>query len=735
MRERAILRRLTQVRKFVIMLAAALVVALSTAANATADDDPATDGGACGAAVNAESSHARTIGLVIDDSGSMFADDSGEALDRWSQAKYSLEVFAALLGPEDTLNVYRMSDFSDTSSAAAQLQLKGSEPTSSRVAKIHGMQLVGGGTPYNPVRQAYKDLVASEAATKWLIVLTDGEFNDRETSDVQTDLRGFVKDNTDESSSLRVAFLSIGPDAPAIANEPEQGIYYEKAPESSDLLGKMTAFSNVIFERNLIPQSAMGAISPDIPLAEAVVFAQGQDVSIGDATTPDGAIPPASTVTVSWAQNQDASYSGREVPAVPNQDLLGALATYNDLPEGNISFDVSGAQVVDIFYTPQVDFGVELLDENGARVDADKIVGGEYTVRYGFMDDNCSFIESPLLGDVTYSARVVRDGDIVADNFQSGDVLDLEEGSLTLEVAARYLGNNTSTATIDLQVLRPASPTSFEATSRQVNVSETADGAADAIELHYQLDGEGGASELSPEEWKSISAESISVSTDSNLVLTPVVGSEVGEISLTANAPDGDMYAADTGQIAYTVEIEHVFDEQVYGTTYSGELEVIDDISWWDRFQNWFFTMGWKFLIGFLVLLLILGYLFKKRFPKRIKKRPTITGIPTSVGARPETAQGKFRVKGGRRYLPFVADKATLSYTPPGVPGFRQMKLRAGPRKTLVLENWKAIAEKENVEINGNELNKETKRPPVMSATATITSRAPQVRYETTLNA
>ena len=59
----------------------------------------------------------------------------------------------------------------------------------------------------------------------------------------------------------------------------------------------------------------------------------------------------------------------------------------------------------------------------------------------------------------------------MADSFQSGDVIKLERGNVQLEVAARYLGGNTSTAVIDLTVLQPARPSGFQVEPSSFNVS------------------------------------------------------------------------------------------------------------------------------------------------------------------------------------------------------------------------------------------------------------------------
>ena len=53
----------------------------------------------------------KIVSVVYDDSGSMIEDDNGTYVDRWCQAKYAMEVFAAMLGEKDTLNIFFMSDY------------------------------------------------------------------------------------------------------------------------------------------------------------------------------------------------------------------------------------------------------------------------------------------------------------------------------------------------------------------------------------------------------------------------------------------------------------------------------------------------------------------------------------------------------------------------------------------------------------------------------------------------
>ena len=119
------------------------------------------------------------INLVVDDSGSMFLDTSNQPIKLWSYAKYSLEVFAALLRPNDTLNVYLLSSYNQGDGAAVtpEVSLSGKASLQDRVDSIREMNLNGRKTPFKPVQDAYKDLTQSGAVEKWLVILTDGKFD------------------------------------------------------------------------------------------------------------------------------------------------------------------------------------------------------------------------------------------------------------------------------------------------------------------------------------------------------------------------------------------------------------------------------------------------------------------------------------------------------------------------------------------------------------------------------
>ena len=129
-----------------------------------------------------ENTPTRVINVVYDDSGSM-VETGGQKVDTWCQAKYAMEVFAALLGEKDTLNTYAMSDYEGGAKPAPRLMLDGAAGQKANVAKVHEMLTKAGNTPFDAVRKAYSDLTEAQADEKWLVVLTDGEFQGVEDID------------------------------------------------------------------------------------------------------------------------------------------------------------------------------------------------------------------------------------------------------------------------------------------------------------------------------------------------------------------------------------------------------------------------------------------------------------------------------------------------------------------------------------------------------------------------
>ena len=282
----------------------------------------------------------RTINLVYDDSGSMIRSNS-VYLDRWCQAKYAMEVFAGMLGENETLNIYFMSDYVNSMTAPPKLVLRGSKDasvTEANVKKIHDTITDVSETPFDSVKKAYEDLKKVNTDERWLVVLTDGEFTGTSNARVENYFYDCVKDG-----KTRVMMLSMGADAAVIKSNPDKNIYFEQALDSKDILSKITRICNRIFQSNALPINSANEVSFNIPMSQLIVFAQGKSVKIEGITGPDGkTLQPSSNVHVEYSKTAttDKNYPERNVIVADN--LNGYVATYNmDFEPGKYKVNVT----------------------------------------------------------------------------------------------------------------------------------------------------------------------------------------------------------------------------------------------------------------------------------------------------------------------------------------------------------------------------------------------------------
>lgn len=714
--------------------------------------------GDCGAPVAPEDSAPKQINLVLDDSGSMFHEERGtKLLDRWSKAKYALEVFAALMNSRDTLVVYRLSDFVNAqASQRPVLQLSGKDSPEARVQEIRQMELNGRGTPFLAVENAFEDLLKSPDPDKWLVIVTDGEFdlergNRLDEADLNKRLRGFVKEASDKGAPIRIAYLAIGEGIPRVTPDRALGIVSEDAPSADQLLLRMNALADRVYGRRDIQLERSAAWSPgedSIELAQAIVFAQGDGVTIepqmrvvssaGQETSISGSV-----VDVTWSDNKPVERQGQLIQAQPDRSLQGQVAFFQGVPRGDVSLGIQNASPnvpVQVFYRPQVGLGYYLVDpRSGDPVNAIEPVEGEYKVEFYFSDSECNEVVSTLLGERAIDqVQISQGGSVIASGVKSGDIVDFPKGEVSFELAGTYLDGVTiaNPTPLTRNFAQRALPGRIEAQTTTYLVSEMSEFPPldRQIPLRYFIVEGNVERPPTAEEWASLDTSTFSFEHDSNLEFVLEKDATPGDLRLLTRAPDGDVFKADTGEIDVTVLGSYIPGQTEDLARADVKIDVEDDLSFWDRLAHWFGTTGWKILLGLILLAILLGYVFKRRFAKNVKRKPEITGTPRMIGMTPIRANGKFEVNRLRSFLPFLANTATLTYVPGGTAGFRKLKLKAGPGKSMIVTNWKDIASKDNVEINGTQLNEETRRPPRFGPSGTITAATPQMTYELTPN-
>lgn len=568
----------------------------------------------------------RRIHLVYDDSRSMINDTA--YTDRWCQAKYALEVFAAMLDENDTMNVYVMSDFylpaAGYNAVPPRLQLSGSAPPADNVRQVHGMETAASGTPFETVERAYSDLAAASADEKWLVVLTDGEFSSQSVSNMNTAYVNSFFQRKD--AAVSVMYLAIGSGVQSIEGNDAQNIYSYSAVSNTDILGRLTEMSNRIFERNRLEvDPANGKISFDIPMRELIVFAQGANVEINGIKAPDGSVIRSDQEPVEVRYSETAAKNYKEDPnVIVNRNLVGKVAYFNgDFAAGDYTADVSGASTIDIYYRPNVDIAVHLVNSEGTRLStSDPIPEGTYTLEYGFVKPGTEeFLpESKLLGEVDYSATAAINGIPDGKTYKNGDSIDVKEGSLDIEATAEYLIYNTVSASLHYDV--------FQDKPLVISLDDS---------VVYELDENGFVNGSSPmrltvalkdrpltqAEWDILETPKLGfVLTDEKLGKLKIVKTDtIGEFDIFPTVYQDDPMQNAVGNFTFHVSLQQKVGMDVWSGQTDGVLHIHDGISFFKR-HPW---VPWAILSLLLLLLLFLIWITRKVLPKSIRIVPGST--------------------------------------------------------------------------------------------------------------
>lgn len=367
----------------------------------------------------------RVIGIVFDDSGSMY----GGGNYSWCRATYAVEVFAAMMNDGDQLQIYPMNgvkldDMGTTYTMQNPLIVNGPEE-SSVVRQMVGMQ-TGNGTPIETIDWAYEGLMNTQADEKYLIVLTDGgyfhsktgyEMSLTETEQALTDVLGqYARD-------MNVMYLGIGSSvAVPTVIDPSRQLFLE-ASDTAQTLNQLTRMCNTIFGRNEMP-NVTDKIELDVTLSKLIVFVQGENVS---------------GVSVSGGSEIRSTDTHYPDPLFPqgsiDYSLQGTLVTYGAFDAGTYDLSFTGdATSINVYYEPDVSLSVRLLDPNGNEVTAGStdLYSGTYYLEYGMVDRDGEPTTSSLLGETKYELTYYINGQEYTENAtQSGKLpIELEAGDV-----------------------------------------------------------------------------------------------------------------------------------------------------------------------------------------------------------------------------------------------------------------------------------------------------------------
>lgn len=504
-----------------------------------------------------EKASKRIINVVYDDSGSMVK-SGGTYVERWSQAKYAMEVFCAMMSDSDEMNIYPMSQ-----AGKKGLTLMGSDKN--RVSKVHAMNAEYDSTPFSTVTSAAKELMDAENAyEKWLVIITDGEFDDGQTS------KGKVQSTLDSynDKGIKTVYLAIGDKAVELEENTSKGAFAEKAADGSQVLSKVTDIANQIFEHQVLTSNHIKSsantydLDIDIPTTQLVVFAQGDNVSVGTAKLNSKEIKPSSEEQVKYSDVVPSNFP----EAVCDNSLKGVVVTYDSgkkpFESGEFSIDIQNTDPdkVEFYYSPGVTVNCELLYNGTAVQERDSLYAGDYKVSLNFVNPlTGKSVASDLLSQAKLTMEADNNGKELTVDQSSGNVT-LGKGEITIEAIAEFPGNVFLRNSRQYKVL--PKPIEMELSFDQDSLTYTPDQLGDkAPPVTMTATNKETGEVISEKEWK---ATKIIIGDAGGVTWKVALGDKTGTWKLTPYSSDGTIKNVEAGTQKFDVSADYQLDDQ-YG--------------------------------------------------------------------------------------------------------------------------------------------------------------------------
>lgn len=641
---------------------------------------------------------ANTIHVVYDDSGSMYKNDD-IFYDRWCHARYAMEVFAAMLGPKDTLKVYPMGFEGEES-----ITVTGSQEAQSRIDAIEAMETAGGNTPFAAVENAYRDLYETQTdGHRWLVVLTDGDFNRMEKDEVDKKLLQFAS----ASRPVKIIFLSIGENSSGITHKPEKGIYFYQSTKNDEMLKQVTEIGNQIFQNLMLPQEYIIKnnkelkLSFDVPMEQIIVFAQGDNVQIGDLKSKQLEPKKTQQVTVKYSTRLPANMEKYRNRIPVDTKLSGALASFgnqdaiNPMGDGEYTVSVSDISNVQIYYKPSVLLDVSIYQTGNKLSDSNKLVSGEYEIELKLLNPiTGEEVNSPLLQDVQYRTTITN-GEFQGSFDTAQNQLVAERGVVDIHSTVELPGYQVLEVTRKIQVLQKAPPLELRADPPEKFNIKDLENEKNAILVTASMENQ----PLSEELWNNTR---LKASTPRNIELEVKKG-DVPSTWVIIPKYKVDLLSTDTGEIPVTIEANLFYEEQDVNSSLDTSFD-IEGLPFLERLMLWVKKNLVKILVTLFILFMLIGYILKKRLPKM--KPKTIRKQP-----KPESPTSNFLRKNFLTViLPYIAETGSLTVKS-GNTVLAGFELKAKGRNTFTLTNPQRNYDK-GLYINGVLLAKDESTKP-----------------------
>ncbi len=544
------------------------------------------------------------IAVVFDNSGSMYQNQG------WCRAKYAMEIFASMLNyDKDKLHIFPMwevtTDGSQPNSGGsyAAIEVKSKKD----IDKISNLYTVRpSNTPFAPITEAYNYLKSSSADEKWLIILTDGAFNQEARGQgASIDLQKRVSSLA--SKEIKVQYLGFGGATALKANEANN--FFAKKSSDTSLKDDLIGICNAIFQRSILPSNRLSGekLNLDLSMKNVIVFAQGANakiVSLKDSSGKEVA------VTLDSGQRKYSDIKAKGYADAPiDTSLAGQVVTFAACPKGEYTLSYSGAEKIQIFYEPDVDIDISFTNSDGQKIEKpEDFVAGEYTVNSKIVDASTGedVTSHELMGnDVKLSTYVKTSKDSERKEYANGAKINFEpDDSTEIWVEGEYLGKYKISSKDDkkwdwlngIEINPDTVDFKIDATVLQ---SQSWFKTKDhdnwkPIRIAMTLDGQ----PLTDEQLANTKL-TITTSGDLKYRCEPIQGESAYNIYI-AQDENGKYIEPETGK--YNLNASATFIDQ-YGEETTAKDDVSFEIQWYSKFWRW---LLWILIILAIIIIIIM---------------------------------------------------------------------------------------------------------------------------------
>lgn len=427
-----------------------------------------------------ENEKSNLIYVVYDDSRSMYCEDGvnpEEYYNQWGQAKYSISVFAGMMGENDMMKIYPFSGggnqcHSIEKNMKSMDRVKSIENNLNKsYAKSTDFQVV------ESVTQQLKNDTSD--AKKWLIIITDGIF---EKNKVPIKSGDELKSNfhTIICDDINYVYLNIGKNSISLSEDMGDNFYTYSASDSnaidgnSDILKNLTYIANLIFEHQslnkFIPSNEKVTFDIDAPVKKIIVFAQGENTEIGklkykgkksknyDCTdvvnikgSGENDIP---NELKNIFKNKEENEQVKILDSLSASSFQGEISTYSlkkgeQFNLGQYELEVNNFKELEIYYELDVDLSLKLfqIDDKGKKIIVDSknkpFYGKELYVTTEWLNHNTKKkVDSKLIDEskIKYTIKAKINGKEILESYTKDDIkIDkLSNGDLEIYATATF---------------------------------------------------------------------------------------------------------------------------------------------------------------------------------------------------------------------------------------------------------------------------------------------------------